>query len=443
MKFFKATLLALFAARSALAAPATEEDVGRVSYDGFKVYRIWTHGRPADIRSKLDSGLASYERWNDDGLYHIDILVSPSEVSAFEALHLEHKILHEDLGASVQGESAGISKRLNVRDDEDWFASYHNYTDHVAYFNDLQKRFPDNSEIVSSGKSYEGRDIFGIHLYGKAGPGKPAVLYHGTVHAREWIAAPVVEYITLQLINGYSKNDTIVTTALDKYDFWIFPFVNPDGFVYSQTSDRLWRKNRQPAPPNATNPSCYGRDINRNWEFGWDTNPRGASTNPCSQTYRGEAPSDTPENKGLDKLVRRLRDASGIKLFIDWHSYGQYILSPFGNKETLYAPELGKWTKAASVVSEAIRDSSPNRTTYTFGPSGAVLYATTGAAPDHVYSIGGADFSYTVELRDLGDYGFVLPPELILPTAKEQWAGQRELLPILDEEFFDGVGQVY
>uniref|UniRef100_A0A8H7KD47 Peptidase S53 activation domain-containing protein n=1 Tax=Bionectria ochroleuca TaxID=29856 RepID=A0A8H7KD47_BIOOC len=171
MKFFKATLLALFAAGSALAAPTTEDDVDRVSYDGFKVYRIWTHGRPADVRSKLDAGLASYERWNDDGLYHIDILVSPSEVSAFEALHLEHKILHEDLGASVQSESAGISKRLNVRDDEDWFASYHNYTDHIAYFNELQKRFPDNSEIVSSGESYEGRDIFGIHLYGKAGPG--------------------------------------------------------------------------------------------------------------------------------------------------------------------------------------------------------------------------------------------------------------------------------
>jgi len=28
------------------------------------------------------------------------------------------------------------------------------------------------------------------------------------------------------------------------------------------------------------------------------------------------------------------------------------------------------------------------------------LYTTTGAAPDHVYSVGGADFSYTIELRD-------------------------------------------
>lgn len=99
--------------------------------------------------------------------------------------------------------------------------------------------------------------------------------------------------------------------------------------------------------------------MNRNWETNWDADPRGASPNPCSQTYRGEAPRDSPENAGLDNFVRKLRDTQGIKLFIDWHSYGQYILSgknqvfvvarrgliiltAFGHKETLYAPELGK-----------------------------------------------------------------------------------------------------
>lgn len=214
------------------------------------------------------------------------------------------------------------------------------------------------------------------------------------------------------------------------------------GFVYTQVANRLWRKGRHPPPSDAPDQTCLGRDINRNWEFGWDTDPRGASTNPCSETYKGEEPSDTAENEGLDNLVRKLRDGPGIKLFIDWHSYGQYILSPYGNRETLYAPELGKWTKLAAVTSEAIRDSSDARTTFTFGPSGAVLYPTTGAAPDHVYSIGGAEFSYTIELRDTGDFGFVLPPEQIRGAVEEQWAGQREMLPLLSEEFFDGIGDV-
>lgn len=153
----------------------------------------------------------------------------------------------------------------------------------------------------------------------------------------------------------------------------------------------------------------------------------GASTNACAQTYRGQKPSDTIENQGLDSYVRKLRDSVGIKLYIDWHSYGQYILSPFGSKEEWYAPELGKWTKTASLLSETIRDSSDRRTTFTFGPSGATLYTTTGAAPDHVYAIGGAGFSYTIELPDTGDSGFVLPPELIRGAAEEQWAGQQVL----------------
>jgi hypothetical protein len=180
--------------------------------------------------------------------------------------------------------------------------------------------------------------------------------------------------------------------------------------------------------------------VNRNWETNWDANPQGASPSPCSQTYRGEKPRDSPENAGLDDFVRKVRDAQGIKLFIDWHSYSQLILSPFGHKETLYAPELGKWTKAAALVSEAIRAESTNATTFTFGPSGAVLYPTTGSSVDHIYTIGRAEFSYTIELPDYGDFGFVLPPARIRPTVEEQWVGQQVLLSILDEEFFDGEG---
>ncbi|KAI0887745.1 uncharacterized protein GGS22DRAFT_154152 [Annulohypoxylon maeteangense] len=427
----------LISLATSVASLPKADQVGVTTYDGYKVFRINTHARPSIIQEKLSN--ITYEQWNHDVYKHIDILVSPDQITRFESLELDYKVMHENLAESIAAESATKPIYQRQAGNLSWYDSYHGYDDHVQYFKDLQQSFSNNSEIISSGTSYEGRDLYGLHLWGASGPGKPAVLYHGNVHAREWITSPVVEYITLQLINGYNNNDNFTRSLIDRYDFYIIPFVNPDGFVYSQTSERLWRKNRQPPPP-GDNLSCIGRDVNRNWEFAWDSNSRGASTNPCSQTYRGEAPSDTPEVQGLDKLVRELRDRSGIKLFIDWHSYGQYILSPFGYKETLYAPELGKWTKAASVVSESIRDSSDARTTFTFGPSGAVLYVTTGAAPDHVYSIGGAEFSYTIELRDTGDYGFVLPPEQIRPAAEEQWAGQKALLGLLDEEFFDGRG---
>jgi len=210
------------------------------------------------------------------------------------------------------------------------------------------------------------------------------------------------------------------------------------GFIYTQTTERLWRKNRQPPPPPPANQSCYGRDINRNWAYEWDSNPLGASTDPCSQVYKGEAPSDTPENQGLTKLVDTLRDTSGIKLYIDWHSYGQYILAPWGFNCTLYADDLGQHINLAALVSNTIRE--VNGKTFTFGPSCGTLYATTGSSVDYIYGAGKADWSYTIELRDTGDFGFVLPPDQIRATAEEQWEGIQVMLALLDEVFFDGEG---
>jgi hypothetical protein len=98
------------------------------------------------------------------------------------------------------------------------------------------------------------------------------------------------------------------------------------GFVYSQTNDSMWRKNRQPFPTTAPDQTCFGRDINRNWETNWDAHPYGASSDPCSQAYRGAQPRDSPGNDGLDNFIRKIRDEQGIKLFIDWHGYSQLIL---------------------------------------------------------------------------------------------------------------------
>lgn len=138
--------------------------------------------------------------------------------------------------------------------------------------------------------------------------------------------------------------------------------------------------------------------------------------------------------------MRQLRDSAGIRLYIDWHSYGQYFLFPFGYNETVYAPQLAKWERAGSLMSEEIRESSGRRTTFTFGPGGAILYKSVGNSRDHVYAIGEAEFSWTIELPDTGEFGFVLPPELIRPTVEEVWVGQAVLLGLLDEVFFDDEG---
>ena len=45
-----------------------------------------------------------------------------------------------------------------------------------------------------------------------------------------------------------------------------------------------------------------------------------------------------------------------------------------------------------------------------------------GSSADWALGVAKIPYSYSVELRDTGRYGFLLPRELILPTAEEIWA---------------------
>lgn len=75
---------------------------------------------------------------------------------------------------------------------ETWFTAYHAYADHIQFLQDLQGGFTSQSEIITAGSSVQGRALTGIHIWGSGGKGsKPAVLFHGTVHAREWITTMV------------------------------------------------------------------------------------------------------------------------------------------------------------------------------------------------------------------------------------------------------------
>ena len=69
-------------------------------------------------------------------------------------------------------------------------------------------------------------------------------------------------YIIDQLIKEYRANET--DNILKKYELHILPLLNPDGYEYSQTTYRLWRKNRL---PNVGWANCPGVDLNRNYNY--------------------------------------------------------------------------------------------------------------------------------------------------------------------------------
>ncbi|KAF6804433.1 zinc carboxypeptidase a [Colletotrichum musicola] len=404
-----ATLLPL-----ALATVVPKSD--KVDYNGFKGLRITLPEGAEGLADQINELAATI--LNPGSKEELDVVVSPDNVNAISQLAVNTTVLVEDVGAGFAEEDTAT---VYAVPSETWFTAYHSYADHLQFLRDLQSSFPSQSEIITAGSSFQGRALTGIHIWGSGGKGsKPAVIFHGTVHAREWISTMTTEYMAYQLLTQYASSSA-VKALVDRFDFYITPVANPDGFVYTQTTNRLWRKTRQ----TQSGSTCVGRDPNRNWPYKWEVTG-GASTNPCSETYKGAAPGDTPEIRGLKAQVDALSASRGIRFYIDFHSYGQYILWPYGYDCNYVAPDDAALRTMAQRGASGIRGVSG--TSYTIGNACRALYATTGDSTDYIHGVAKSTYTYTLELRDRGTYGFSLPASQIQATVRETWAGVLAML---------------
>ncbi|MCJ1365983.1 hypothetical protein MMC16_005108 [Acarospora aff. strigata] len=387
----------------------------RVSYDGYRVVRVKSSDEVKSIIA--DNSLAT---WIGAGRANgqVDVVVPPG-VKAFDGL--DAQVMHQDLGASIAKESDYEVYAQGSANDT-WFNSYHTYADHMQFLRDLQASYPANSEIVIAGNSFQGRPITGIHFYGTGLKNtKPAVVLHSTVHAREWITTMVTEYFAYNMLSNYTMSAD-AKALVDKYDYYIFPVVNPDGFVYSQTTDRLWRKNRQPT----VGSTCLGHDINRNWPYQWSV-PDGASSDPCAADFKGVSPANAPETKVLASWMDNIgRSSNGLKLYIDVHAYSQLFMTPYGYSCSVLAANNAVLQSLAQGAIAAIR--AVYGTVFRAGPICSTIYQATGTSVDYVNDVSKAQYTFTSELRDTGTFGFVLPVSQILPSGIEAYAGFRYLL---------------
>ncbi|KAG8753833.1 hypothetical protein FRC11_007105 [Ceratobasidium sp. 423] len=406
-------------------------------YAGTKIFRVPTGSQEqTDKIAKLINTLG-VPTWTAARIpySYVDVQVSKDRLGGFHKalkevspdLDSQLVTMHDDLAVSIAKEAEGMNSPFRSAfaglANDAWFNSYHTYADHLTFLNDLAATFPNNAKVVTSGTSYEGRTITGINIFGSSGSGtKPAVIFHGTVHAREWIATMVTEQIAYSLLSNYTTSSTI-KSYVDKYDFYIFPVVNPDGFVYTQSGERLWRKNRQPPPSGST---CYGRDINRNWAWQWGTG--GSSASPCAEDYRGVSAGDSPEFKGLSAFLNaRGNSTAGAKLYIDFHAYGLYLMSPYGYSCIASAPDRTEHAKMEQGFAAAFR-AAYGKTLKT-GPICQTIYQASGSSVDYAYGYSKIKYSFTPELRGASSgNGFILPPAEIRPSGIEAYEGVKYLL---------------
>ena len=126
-------------------------------------------------------------------------------------------------------------------------------------------------------------------------------------------------YMAERLVNEYATN-TDVSDILNNAELVIIGHVNPDGNQFSWDTDRLWRKNRR-----SNGPGVNGVDLNRNLDDHWGEG--GSSTNPASDTYMGPARASEPEIEALASYFAKNAPVIGG---IDFHSYTQLVLRPYG-----------------------------------------------------------------------------------------------------------------
>ncbi|MBB6170876.1 hypothetical protein HNR23_000936 [Nocardiopsis mwathae] len=209
-------------------------------------------------------------------------------------------------------------------------SDYHNFTELTEVVDRTVAEHPDIATKSVIGSSYRGRDLMAVRISSdvKADEDKPEVLFTHSQHAREHLTVEMAVYLLDLFTEGYGS-DPRITGLLDSRVIWILPNVNPDGSEYdiATGSYRHWRKNRQPNPRT----TAIGTDMNRNWDYNWGC-CRGSSGLPSSIVYRGSAPESAPEVKAVADFVRsRVVDGEQrITTAIDWHTYGELILWPYG-----------------------------------------------------------------------------------------------------------------
>uniref|UniRef100_A0A3Q0T9W9 Carboxypeptidase A1 n=1 Tax=Amphilophus citrinellus TaxID=61819 RepID=A0A3Q0T9W9_AMPCI len=293
------------------------------------------------------------------------------------------------------------------------FSRYHTLSEIYSFQDMLVAENPNLVSKIVIGRSYEGRTL-NVLKFSTGGTNRPAIWIDTGIHSREWVTQASGTWFAKKIVTGF-RGDRALTAILNQMDIFLEIVTNPDGYAYTHTTNRLWRKTRKPNPGSR----CVGVDPNRNWNarFGGP----GSSSDPCSQTYSGTRPESESEVKSIVDFV----NSHNIKAFISIHSYSQLLMYPYGYTST----PIKDQTELDNLARQAITDlASLYGTRYRFGSIIKTIYQASGGSIDWAYNKG-IKYSYTFELRDTGRYGFILPANQIIPTAEETWLA---LMTIMD-----------
>jgi hypothetical protein len=290
------------------------------------------------------------------------ILVShPDQLERLRAMGLTVEVQIPDMEAYYAARMAG------TRD----YGDFYTIAETVAELDAIHAQYPNiTTAKFSIGTSIEGRALWAMKVSDNPNvdEDEPEVAFDGVHHAREPITINVLLETIRQLCAGYGT-DPEITFLVDNREIYFIPIVNPDGYVYNETTNPngggMWRKNRH-APVGG----CYGVDLNRNYGVQWGG--VGSSSSPCDETYCGTGAASEPEIQAIYNFF----NTHHIVTHDSYHSVAGLHLFPW-SYTTQHTQDDGIFRPMANDMAAM--------TGYTPGQPPEVLYACSGTATDWAY----------------------------------------------------------
>jgi len=352
--------------------------------------------------------------------------ISDQEVQLLKQNNINHEVLINDMAkfyeernmADLQGKlamPAGVCNAPNISKPTYFhlgsMGGYFTWNEMKQILDSMALLYPNLITVKQAltPQSIEGRDIFYVKISDNptVDENEPELLYTALHHAREAASLSQLIFYMWYLLENYATNPDVQAT-LNNTELYFIPCVNPDGYVYNQTTNPngggMWRKNRR-----NNGGGTFGVDLNRNYGHNWGYDNVGSSPTSSSDTYRGTAGFSEPETQAVRDFCNNRQFATALNA----HTYGNLLIYPWGYLPSYYTPD------SATFVNWGVLLTEDSRFLYGTGDQ-TVNYVTNGDSDDWMYGEQGTKpkiLSITPEAGASGD-GFWPASSRILDICK-------------------------
>ena len=266
---------------------------------------------------------------------------------------------------------------------------YISYQETLDFLNSMMTKHPDLMRLESIGVTHEGREIMMATISQNVATAdyKPALLYTGTIHAREWIGIELAIQFIQYLLDEYPSNPQIMK-ALARNTLYIVPCLNPDGFEYSRQHFSFWRKNRRD-----NGDGTFGVDLNRNFSINFKK-----TTDTRSNIYGGPHAFSEPETQAIKNFVE---NHTNITTALDYHSQGNVFFPAhkFNHEAEIEGTDLN--ILCANMANEIYKISGKQYGIHRGKPPANLIH---GSGREYYYDRGILSVVVEVGTRNIPDY---------------------------------------